>query len=451
MSAVPAMLAMFYGALPPEVNTARLMAGAGEAPMFQAAAGWETLAISLETQAEELSASLVSLQSSWQGMGSQRAVEATTPMIVWLRTTALQAQKRAMQAIAQANAYMMAAVTTPPLPEIEMNHVTHAVLEATNFLGVNAVPIGVNEADYFVRMWNQAAAVMEAYQAETSMNTVFEPIPPAQPIVMPGVGESSAAMAMGQNVAMMGGAIIREATFAAVTLQGSMQAAQNAAGGVVNQGNMAATSAENAAQSGQNAGQQAGQQQGSAQQGVQMATQMASQLGSMATQVPQTLGQMVTQPVQQMSQPLQQVTQIFGQMGSSFGSNNGAQMGLIGASPMSNHPLAGGSGASSGAGLVRAASLPGMGGSSARTPLMSSLVAQPIETSPSASPGVMVPGAAAGGSGAGSAPVNSSGGAAGGPMSGAGHGGKGGGGSKTGLLAPTLLPQDLGEDEEDDW
>jgi PPE-repeat protein len=140
MSAVPAMLAMFYGALPPEVNTARLMAGAGEAPMYQAAAGWETLAISLETQAEELAASLVALQGSWQGTASQQAVDATTPMVVWLRTTALQAQKRAMQAIAQASAYTAALVTTPPLPEIEMNHVTHAVLEATNFLGVNTAP-----------------------------------------------------------------------------------------------------------------------------------------------------------------------------------------------------------------------------------------------------------------------------------------------------------------------
>jgi PPE-repeat protein len=445
MSAVPAMLAMFYGALPPEVNTARLMAGAGEAPMFQAAAGWETLAISLETQAEELAASLVSLQSSWQGSASQQAVDATTPMVVWLRTTALQAQKRAMQAIAQANAYTMAAITTPPIPEIEMNHITHGVLEATNFLGVNAVPIGVNESDYFVRMWNQAAAVMEAYQAETSMNTVFEPIPPMKPMVVPGVGESSAAMAIGENVAMMGGAIIREATFAQVTAQGSMQMAGLAGGNAFSQGSMAATRAEGASQQGQNAGQQAGQQQGKAQQGVQMATQMVSQMGSMAAQVPQQASQMVMQPAQQLSQ---QVTQIFGQMGSGFGSDKGAQMGLIGASPMSNHPLAGGSGASSGAGLVRAASLPGMGGTTARTPLMSSLVAQPVEPSPS--PVAMVPGAAAGGSTAGSAPVGS-GGAGGGPMGGAGHGSKGGGGSKTGLLAPTLLPQDLGEDEDDDW
>jgi PPE-repeat protein len=418
------------------------MAGAGEAPMFQAAAGWETLAISLETQAEELAGSLVALQSSWQGSASQQAVDATTPMVVWLRTTALQAQKRAMQAIAQANAYMMAMVTTPPIPEIEMNHVTHGVLEATNFLGVNAVPIGVNEADYFVRMWNQAAFAMEGYQAETSLNTVFEPIPPMKPMVVPGVGESSAAMAVGENTALMGGAIIREAVFAQVTAQGSMQMAGLAGGNAFSQGNMAATRAEGGAQKAESASQQSGQGQQGMQQGVQMATQMASQVGSMMVQLPQQGSQMVMQPMQQVTQ---QMTQVFSQVGSGFGSNNGPQVGLIGASPMSNHPLAGGSGAMSGAGLVRAASLPGASGSAARTPLMSNLVAQPVVERPSVPPMAMTPGAAAGGSGAGAAPVG------GGPMGAAGHGSKGGGGSKTGLRAPTVLPQDLGEDEDDDW
>ncbi len=91
------MLTMFYEALPPEINTGRLMAGAGPTPMLQAAAAWETLAISLETQAEELAASLASLSGSWQGQASEQAVTATTPMVVWLRTAALQSQKRAMQ------------------------------------------------------------------------------------------------------------------------------------------------------------------------------------------------------------------------------------------------------------------------------------------------------------------------------------------------------------------
>jgi len=411
--------------------------------MLQAAAAWETLAISLETQAEELAASLAALQGSWQGSASEQAVTATTPMVVWLRTTALQAQKRAMQAIAQANAYTVAMVTTPPLPEIEMNHVTHAVLEATNFLGVNAVPIGVNEADYFLRMWNQAAFAMEAYQAETSMNTVFEPISPMKPMVMPGVGESSAAMAIGQNVAMMGGAIIREATFAQVTAQGSMQVAGLAGGNAVSQGNMAAERAEGQAQKAENAGQQSGQGQQVMQQGVQMGTQMASQIGSMLGQLPQQGSQMVMQPMQQMTQ---QVTQIFSQVGSGFGADKGAQMGLIGASPISNHPLAGGSGAASGAGLVRAASLPGAGGSAARTPLMSNLIGKPDA---GVSPTAVAPGAAAGASGAGLAPVGGTGGSPMGLM-GQKENAKSGG-NRSGLSAPSVLPQDLGEEEDDDW
>jgi PPE-repeat protein len=444
MTAVPAMLAMFYGALPPEVNTGRLMAGAGEAPMYQAAAAWEMLAISLETQAEELAGSLAALTGTWQGAASEQAVNSTTPMVVWLRTTALQAQKRAMQAIAQANAYMAAMVTTPPIPEIEMNHVTHGVLEATNFLGVNAVPIGVNESDYFVRMWNQAAFAMEAYQAETTMNTVFEPIPPMTPIVVPGVGESASSAAIGQNAALMGGAIMREAAFAHVSVQSTVESAGLNAGNAVAQGNMASTRAEGATQQAQNSTQNASSETDKPQQGIQM----VSQMGSMAAQLPQQMGQMVTQPLQSASQPLQQVTQIFSQMGSGFGSDKGAQFGLIGANPISQHPLAGGSGAMSGAGLVRAASLPGMGGSSARTPLMTHLVAQPIEAEPSPSAMAVAPGAAAGGSGAGSAPVGSGSGA-GGPMGMANK--KDGGGSKTALLTPTVLPQDLGEDEQDDW
>jgi hypothetical protein len=304
----------------------------------------------------------------------------------------------------------------------------------------------MNEVDYFVRMWDQAAGAMEGYQAETTMNTVFEPIMPAKPMVMPGVGESSAAMAMGQGAAMMGGAMLRETAFAHVTGQATMQSVALRAGNIGSEANMAAQRAEGAAQQAQNAGQQGNQQQDKPQQGTQMASQMMTQVGSMVAQVPQQVGQMVMQPMQQISQPLQQVTQIFSQMGSSFGSHDGAQVGLMGASPTSNHPLAGGMGAGSGAGLVRAASLPGMGGSSARTPLMSSLVGNTPEAS--TAPASVAPGAAAGAGGAGPAPVGSGGGT---PM-GAGHGQNGkSGGSRSAIKTPSLLPTDLNEDEDDDW
>jgi hypothetical protein len=145
------------------------------------------------------------------------------------------------------------------------------------------------------------------------------------------------------------------------------------------------------------------------------------------------------QPMQQLTQPLQQMTQIFSQVGSGFGSDK-AQVGLIGAGPISSHPLAGGSGASSGAGLVRAASLPGMGGTSSRSPALSTLVG------PSTAPPEVTPGAAAGAGGPGAAPVG--GGGSGGPMGAMGEKGKSGG-SRPGLKAPTPLPMD--DEEDDDW
>lgn len=434
---------MIWHGMPPELNTARLMLGAGPTPMLQAAAGWEAFAIELETQADELASSLAALTSAWSGTASERAVAATMPMVAWLRTVSAQAQKRAAQAVAQANSYTAAMVTTPPIPEIEANHITNVVLNATNFLGINTVPIAVNEFDYFVRMWNQAAGAMDVYAAETALNILFEPIMPMKPIVIPGVGESAAGAALGQAAALTAGAVARETAFAHVGAQATVESAGLQAGRAAAQANQMATTAEGQAQKAQNAqqfGQQDQMQQG-AQQGMQMGMQMASQLGSTLGQLPQQASQMVMQPMQQLTQPLQQVTSMFSSLG---GADKSAQMGLIGASPLSNHPLAGGSGAGSGAGLVRAASLPGAGGTAARTPLMSKLVGGG-ETAPVS----VAPGAAAGGSAAGLAPVGSAGGGAG-PMGAMGHGAKSGG-SKQGLTAPSPLPYDLAEDEEDDW
>jgi hypothetical protein len=290
-------------------------------------------------------------------------------------------------------------------------------------------------------MWNQAAFAMDAYQAETVANTLFEPIPPMTPIVIPGVGETTVGTALGQVAAQAPGAVAREASIAHVGAQATVESAGLQTGRGAAQANQMATTAEGQAQRAQNA-QQFGQQD-QMQQGAQMGMQMASQLGSTLGQLPQQASQMVMQPMQQLTQPLQQVTSMFSQMG--LGGDKGAQMGLIGASPLSSHPLVGGSGAGAGAGLVRAASLPGAGGTLARTPLMSKLVG--AETEPMSRVSVAA-GAAAGASAAGLAPVGSGGGA--GPMGMMGHGANSGG-SKQGLTAPSPLPYDLGEDEEDDW
>ena len=436
MATPPVFIPPIWGAFPPEVNTSRLMAGAGPAPMLQAAAGWEVLAVSLETQADELASSLVSLGQMWQGQGSERAITAAMPMVVWLRMLALQAQKRALQASAQASSYTTALAATPPLAEIELNHITHAVLEATNFLGVNTVPIGLNEADY-VRMWEQAATVMSAYQAETTANATFEPIAPPKPIVLPGAASAAMAMGMASAAPMAGGAAVRNAVFSHVSGQGK-----------VDEANLKAGRMEQAVNQAANQGRSQGDPAQMMQQAPQMGMQMASQLGSTLGQLPQQMMQGVTQPFQQLTQPLQQVSSMFGQMsGMMGGGDRGAQIGMLGATPFSNHPAIGGNGAAAGAGLVRAASLPGAGGTAARTPLMSNLVGK--ELLPTMSPVSVGAGAAAGGAAAGLAPVGGGGGM-GGPMGMLGQRGTSGG-SKSGLIAPAPLEHDLSEDDEDDW
>ncbi len=96
---------------------------------------------------------------------------------------------------------------------------------------------------------------------------------------------------------------------------------------------------------------------------------------------------------------------------------------------------------------MRAASLPGAGGTSARTPLMSNLVGKPRSSRRyRRCPWRRCRG---GRDGAGLAPVGSGGGA--GPMGMMGHGAARAVASKQGLTAPSPLAYDLAEDEEDDW
>jgi PPE-repeat protein len=67
----------------------------------------------------------------------------------------------------------------------------HGVLVATNFFGVNTIPIGMNEADY-IRMWNQAADTQSTYDGVTAMAVDSIPDTPPSPITLiPGVGEAA--------------------------------------------------------------------------------------------------------------------------------------------------------------------------------------------------------------------------------------------------------------------
>ncbi|TPG32018.1 hypothetical protein [Mycolicibacterium hodleri] len=177
--------------------------------------------------------------------------------------------------------------------------------------------------------------------------------------------------------------------------------------------------------------------------GSQQAMQMMMQMGQMAAQLPQQIGGMLTQAPQQLMQPLQQLMQPLQQLMSAGGKGgtSGASMPF---SAFSNHPLAGGSGAGSGGGMVKSASLPGSGGFSPQSPALASLVGS--------SGGVAVHPAGAGTSAVGGlAPVSAGGsGMGGGGMGMMGQRGESGGTSAA-LGAPPPLEYDLGEDVDDEW
>lgn len=78
-----------FAVLPPEVNSARVFAGAGSAPMLAAAAAWDDLASELHCAAMSFGSVTSGLVVGWwQGSASAAMVDAAASYIGWLSTSA---------------------------------------------------------------------------------------------------------------------------------------------------------------------------------------------------------------------------------------------------------------------------------------------------------------------------------------------------------------------------
>ena len=97
---------MDFGALPPEINSARMYAGPGSAPMLTAAAAWDGLAEDLYSTASSYGSVVSGLTSdAWSGPSSASMAAAAAPYMAWMTSTAGQAEQAANQARAAAAAY----------------------------------------------------------------------------------------------------------------------------------------------------------------------------------------------------------------------------------------------------------------------------------------------------------------------------------------------------------
>src|ERR1700730_16554268 len=125
--------ALDFATLPPEVNSARMYAGAGSAPMVAAASAWKGLAAELRSTALSYSAVLSALtDEEWHGPASAAMATAAMPHVEGMNTTAVQAEQTATQAEAAAAAYETAFAATVPPPQIASNRAQLASLVSTN-------------------------------------------------------------------------------------------------------------------------------------------------------------------------------------------------------------------------------------------------------------------------------------------------------------------------------
>src|SRR5574337_41314 len=167
---------MDFGALPPEINSARMYTGPGAAPMMAAAAAWNGLGAELSTTASSYESVISALTGEeWLGPASATMAAAAAPYVAWMNTTAAAAERAATQAMASAAAYQTAFAMTVPPPVIAANRTQLAALIATNFLGVNTAAIAATEALY-AEMWAQDAAAMYGYAASSASAGVLQPL-----------------------------------------------------------------------------------------------------------------------------------------------------------------------------------------------------------------------------------------------------------------------------------
>jgi PPE-repeat protein len=189
------MSAVDFGALPPEINSGLMYAGAGSGSLVAAAAAWQGLASELGSAATSYRAVIFELTDGpWAGPSSLSMAAAAAPYAGWMDTTAAAAAQTASQLTSAVAAYEAAFAATVPPPVIAANRALLAALVATNIVGQNTTAIAATEAQY-AEMWAQDAAAMYGYAGASAAATTLTPFsPPPQTTNPAATGTQAAAV-----------------------------------------------------------------------------------------------------------------------------------------------------------------------------------------------------------------------------------------------------------------
>ncbi|EUA17987.1 PPE family protein [Mycobacterium kansasii 662] len=164
-----------FGAIPPEINSARIYSGPGSGTLVAAATAWDALAAELTSAATAYASVISDLTSSqWLGPASMAMAATIAPYQAWIAAAARNAELSGIQARVAAAAFETAHAMTVPPPVVAANRSLLLTLIATNFFGQNTPAIESTEFHY-AEMWAQDAAAMYGYAASCASASLLPP------------------------------------------------------------------------------------------------------------------------------------------------------------------------------------------------------------------------------------------------------------------------------------
>ncbi len=157
-----------FGALPPEINSARMYMGPGSSSLQTAASAWNGIAAELQSAAQGYETVITQLATdTWNGPASAAMASSAQPYVTWMQETAAQAEEAAAQARTAAAAYEQAFAATVPPPVIAANRAETAAATQANVFGQYTPLIAQLEAQYG-QMWAQDAVAMYGYAGQSA-------------------------------------------------------------------------------------------------------------------------------------------------------------------------------------------------------------------------------------------------------------------------------------------